>query len=273
MDLLDIVLDIAQGAGEVLRKHRLDMSMLKIVGETRDDVTRKIDVEVENYVISRLRELNVQSILICEEHGIVKIGDNPKYVFVLDPLDGSANYVSNLPFYSVSIAAGKYSPDIKLGDLEVGVINYVPHNVMYIADRRNNKFEIRGEDIKFEEFPHEKPTFVLYLEPRDIPKMLKFLEKFWNMFPDLKVRIFGSASIEISQTLLRKFSAFIDIRGKLRVVDIAAAYVMAKVLGAHIVDPEGRDLGIYEIMKLPRFSLVVTYDRELLDKILQVLKE
>ncbi len=273
MNLLSLVLDIAQGAGEVLRKYRLDMSMIKIVGETRDDVTRRIDVEVENYVMTRLRELDVPSILVCEEHGIVKIGNDPKYVFVLDPLDGSANYVSNLPFYSVSIAAGKYSPDVKLADLEVGVINYVPHNVMYIADRRSGRFEIRGEDVKFDEFPHEKPTFVLYLEPRDVSRMLKFLEKFWNMFPDLKVRIFGSASIEISQTLLRKFSAFIDIRGKLRVVDIAAAYVIAKVLGAHMVDLEGRDLGAYEIMRLPRFSLVVTYDHELLERILQALRE
>ncbi len=273
MKLLDLVIDLAQQAGEVLRRHRLDTSMLKIVGETQGDVTRAIDLEVENRIITRLKELDVPCLLVCEEHGLVKIGEDPKYVIVLDPLDGSANYVSNLPFYSVSIAAGEYRPDVKLSDLKVSVVNYVPQNVMYISDVSTGTFKIEGQDIKFTEFPHEKPTFVLYLEPRDIEKMLKFLQKFWNKFPDLKVRIFGSASVEITQTLLRKFTAFIDIRGKLRVVDIAGAYVMAKVLNAHMVDLKGRDLGEYKILDLPRFSLVVTYDDAVLRELLNILSE
>ncbi|NPB01017.1 MAG: inositol monophosphatase [Crenarchaeota archaeon] len=269
MDLLEITLDIARKAGELLRRKALDRDSLDIVAQTQDDVTRRIDLEVENLIIEEIRRREIESIVVCEEHGVVRTSNTyPKYIFVVDPLDGSANFVSNLPFYAVSIAAGVYRGEkTMIRDLEIGVVNYVPRNIIYYSDRNCNMFKIEGDDIMFDKVPHEKPSFVIYVEPRNREIMLSFLREFWEAFPDVKVRIFGAASIEMMQTILGKFTGFIDVRDKLRVVDISAAYVCARVCGASIIDTSGRDLGEKIILELPRSSFVLSRYSDVVERI------
>ncbi|NPA23364.1 MAG: hypothetical protein GXO23_03610 [Crenarchaeota archaeon] len=272
MDLLELTLDIAKRAGDLLRKRALDLGSIDIVARSQDDVTRKIDLEVENLIIDEIKRREIDSIIVCEEHGIVRTSNtNPRYIFVVDPLDGSANFVSNLPFYAVSIAAGRYRGDrTMIRDLQVGVINYVPRNVIYYSDKETKVFKIEGDDIMFREFPHEKPSFVIYVEPRNREMMLEFLREFWITFPDVKVRIFGAASIEMMQSVLGKFTGFIDVRNKLRVVDISAAYVCASVCNAHAVDVSGRDLGERVILELPRSSFVLSRFNDVVDRIVEI---
>ena len=272
MDLLELTLNIAKKVGDYLRRSIPSPESISIVSKSRDDVTRKIDLDIENMIIEELKSRDIDCIVVCEEHGIVKIGNtNPKYIFVVDPLDGSANFVSNLPFYSISIASGLYKgQNMLIRDLEVGVVNYVPREVMYISDSNSNMFKIEGDDIMYTEYPHEKPSFVLYTEPKNRELMLKFLDEFWREFPEVKVRIFGAASIEMMQTLLGKFLGFIDVRDKLRVVDISASYVCAKVLNAHVLDLRGRDIGDRKILELPRLSFILSRDYETTRRLLKI---
>ncbi len=269
MDLLEITLDIAKKAGELLKRRVLDIESIDIVAKTQDDVTRRIDLEVENLIIEEIRKKNIESIIVCEEHGIVRTcNTSPKYIFVVDPLDGSANFVSNIPFYAISIAAGEYRGEkTRIKDLHVGVVNYVPRDVVYYSDRSSNLSKIEGKDIFFKDFPHEKPSFVIYIEPRNRDVMLEFLKEFWAEFPDVKVRILGAASLEMVQTVLGKFTGFIDVRNKLRVVDISAAYIYAIVNEASAIDISGKDLGEKVILELPRSSFVLSRYRDVVERI------
>ncbi len=274
MDLLELTLDIAKKAGDYLRGVFPDSESISIVSKSKDDITRKIDLDIENMIINELKSRDISSIVVCEEHGIVKIGNvNPRYIFVVDPLDGSANFVSNLPFYTISIASGEYlGQNMTISDLKVGIVNYVPRDVIYVADRDTNMFKVYGRDVVYREYPHEKPSFILYIEPRDVDRMLNFLREFWNRFPDLKVRVLGAASLEMMQTILGKFSAFIDLRDKLRVVDISASYVCGKVLNAYALDMDGNDIGNRKILDLPRISFVLSRDLDLVREIVDVLR-
>jgi len=272
MSLTELLIELAELGGKILRESQLDLNKIAIVAVSRDDVTRRIDLEVEKAILDKLREHKVNCIFIGEEHGVVFLGEKPEHIVVVDPLDGSANYVSNIPIYAVSIAACRYKgEDTKLGDVIAGVINYVPLGVMYVADVERQRFIIQGRDMQFEKYPHEKPSFVLYIEPRDMQVMLKFLEEFWREFPDLRVRVLGAASIELTETLLNKFLAFIDLRSRLRVVDIAAAYAIARVLGAKMTDHRGVDLGEYKLLELPRLNVVASRSEDVHDKLLNIL--
>ncbi len=272
MNVVDLLVELAETGGKILIENLLKLDKLRVVAISRDDITRKIDLEVESAILNKLREKDLKCIFIGEEHGIVKLCDSPEYVIIVDPLDGSANYVSNIPFFSVSIAACRYRGDNTcLGDIIAGVVNYVSLRTLYIADVQQGKFTIEGSDLLFNEYPHEKPTFVLYIEPREVNLMLRFLEEFWREFPDVRVRVFGAASIELIETLLNKFYAFIDIRSKLRVVDIAAAYAISRVLGAKMTDHRGVDLGEYRVLNLPRFNVIASSEERAHRKVLDLL--
>ncbi len=272
MDVLDLAIELASIGGRILAENILRLDKLRIVARSKDDITRDIDLEIEKTILDTVRRKSLECIFVGEEHGIVRLGSSPSYVIIVDPLDGSANYVSNMPFYSVSVAICRYRGEkTKLSDVLCGVVNYVSLNTLYVADLESGSFHIRGSDIVFQEYPHEKPTFVLYVEPRDLKAMLRFLEVFWREFPDLRVRVLGAASIELIETMLRKFYAFIDIRSKLRVVDIAAAYAVARSLDAKMTDHRGTDLGEYAVLDLPRFNVVASSIPEAHQHILKIL--
>ncbi len=69
--------------------------------------TKRIDIIAEDIAINSI-EKYCSALLISEEIGFKKIGNGtPKYVVVLDPIDGTYNALNNIPIYSVSIAMGK----------------------------------------------------------------------------------------------------------------------------------------------------------------------
>ncbi|WP_243680250.1 inositol monophosphatase family protein [Vulcanisaeta souniana] len=96
------------------------------------DVSRRIDLEVEDIIIKGVEKEGLNAIISTEERGVVKIGDGePRYIFVVDPLDGSLNFVLGIPFYSISIAVGRYSNGFRFSDLSDGVVYYVARDALY----------------------------------------------------------------------------------------------------------------------------------------------
>jgi len=80
-----------------------------------------------------------------------------------------------------------------------------------------------------------------------------------------KIRSLGSASLDIIYTSIGRFKAFIDLRGRLRNVDVAAAIGFAREVGAYIID----DRGGHVEMPLDRLSnigsIVVTRSKEVVE--------
>ena len=79
----------------------------EVVGMGADGTpTKRIDSIAESIGINYI-EKNCDAYLISEEIGFKKIGKNPKYVIVLDPIDGTYNALKNIPIYSISVAIGE----------------------------------------------------------------------------------------------------------------------------------------------------------------------
>ncbi len=267
MRLEDVLLDAVRKASSYVRSKVLDLRSRDVVGARADDVTRRIDLDVERLVIEFVKKHDVSAVVLTEEQGLVRTSDRPKHVLVIDPLDGSANFVSNVPFYSISIAVGEYSDDVRARDLSFGLVHNIPLDVTYLADLETESFRIYGQDFQLDVDTHRKPMAVVYVEPRSL-RDLEALHLIWEVFDhNVKLRTFGSASLEIVGTMLNKFALFVDLRGKLRVFDIAGAYVIARALRGHVVDDDGRDVGDLELLKLPRTNVIASRDHSIVDKL------
>lgn len=256
LNLESLLRDLASSASSVILSKVNDPSYKRIIRANAGDVTRGIDWLAEGAIIDRLRAENINAVVITEERGIVNIGDNPEYVFIVDPLDGSLNFVLDVPFYSVSIAVAKYSREISLSDILAGVVYQVTSGIAYYAEKGRGAF-INGERASFDESVLDKPVASIYIEPTVDVKLFEGLSRLYRALGGFKIRSLGAASLEVIMASLGKLLFFLDVRNRLRLYDIAASYVFAREAGA-IIDVVGGGLDKIPLTQQPRLSLLVT---------------
>ena len=182
---LQIAKDAAQAAGEFLEANKKDLNQSIYSSDT--DIKLKADVEAENLIKTMLKSRSVFSIL-AEESG--KSENKLEETFwVVDPLDGTANYTRDIPLCCVSIALmHKMEPVI-------GVVFDFNSNDLYegICDE---KAKLNGSDIKVSDVDTPKEGILVTGLPNNTDysdsALLKMVKDFqeWR-----KVRMIGSAAI------------------------------------------------------------------------------
>lgn len=212
------------------------------VGMGKDGTpTKKIDKIAEDAALEILREEDV--VVVSEEAGVVGEGD----VFVaLDPIDGTFNATVGVPIYSVSLC---FSRSQTLGGTFLGYVRNLATGDEYYADRNSYK---NGKKIRVRDVERLEDCNVVFYYPV-------------KMYPFKRLRILGSASLEICMVADGTFDCFIDIRkkdgrGYLRVYDVAASLFIAKNAGAAITDLDG-NLEDKKISMEERFRLVVSNEK------------
>lgn len=204
------------------------------------DAVKKIDLAAENALVQILQDNNISCTLISEEAGTKKIGPHPEnFYLTTDPLDGTTNAVRGLPFIATSIAVSK-TPYLK--DVEIALVSDILYNVTYTAER--HKGVLRNEE-------KINPSSTTTLEDTVIGidfNTLRIKELITHLTPLLQktkhLRHLGANALELCYVADGTTDAFIDLRGKLRVTDIAAAYLILREAGGLMTTPEGTDINV-----------------------------
>lgn len=123
---LNIAIRAARAAGKVLLRHVDRLDQIKVQTKSRNDFVSEVDRSAEQAIIQELRARFPSHAILAEESGAQGEGD---YQWVIDPLDGTANYLHGLPQFSVSIA-------LRLrGQLECAVVYDPLREELYTAAR------------------------------------------------------------------------------------------------------------------------------------------
>lgn len=189
-----------------------------VVLDKGDDVTREADLAVEEMVFQMLKEsFREGGVLYAEERGVYRWGDE-RYIFVLDPLDGSLNFAVGIPLFAVSLAAGR-NREGTLHDLEYAAVAIPPTGDVYTAGpgvgARKNGRPVRREvrsNVVFVAVSNGFPD-----KTCDVVRRL-----------GLKGRSLGSSAAELVFTAEGAARGFLDLRGRLRVLDIAGALTFGR---------------------------------------------
>lgn len=209
---------IAARAGQYLLESFRARRGLDVVVDKGDDVTREVDLALEEMVYKMLRDnFREGGVLYAEERGFYRWGDE-RYIFVLDPLDGSYNYAVGIPMFSISLAAGAYREGT-LSDLEYAVVVVPPTGEVYTASpalgaRKNGAPLTRrgGSRIVFVAISNGFPESTCEVVRRR----------------GYKGRSLGSSAAELAYTVEGVARGFVDLRGRLRVLDVAGALTVGK---------------------------------------------
>ena len=102
--MLNIAVKAARSAGAIINRAALDIDLLKVNTKNPNDFVTEVDHASERVIIETLLEAYPGHGILAEESGREHGAKNSEYVWIIDPLDGTTNFLHGFPVYAVSIA-------------------------------------------------------------------------------------------------------------------------------------------------------------------------
>jgi myo-inositol-1(or 4)-monophosphatase len=102
--MLNIAVKAARGAGAIINRASLDLDLLKINTKGPNDFVSEVDQAAEQSIIETLLAAYPGHGILAEESGRAHGAKDSEYVWIIDPLDGTTNFLHGFPVYAVSIA-------------------------------------------------------------------------------------------------------------------------------------------------------------------------
>jgi myo-inositol-1(or 4)-monophosphatase len=132
--MLNIAIKAARSAGAIINRAALDLEVLKIGTKGPNDYVSEVDRAAEDIIIQTLLEAYPGHGILAEESGRAHGAKNSEYVWIIDPLDGTTNFLHGFPVYAVSIALAHR------GVVQQAVVYDPTRNDLYFASKGRGAF-------------------------------------------------------------------------------------------------------------------------------------
>ncbi len=229
---LSIAVKAARQAGNIINRASQDLGALKVHSKTSNDYVSEVDHAAEAAIIKTLRDAYPTHSFLGEESGVTA-GD-AENVWIIDPLDGTTNFLHGLPQYCVSIALQQR------GQITQAVIYDPTRNDLYTATRGRGAFlndrrirvsnrariqdAIIGTGFPFRDFAHFDAYMAMF---RDLVKKTS------------GIRRPGSAALDLAYVAAGWYDGFWEIG--LSKWDVAAGALLVHEAGGLVGDFEGNE--------------------------------
>ena len=228
--------------------HRADVVAMGASGTP----TEELDRLAEGAILQALDREGVNWNVVSEEVGAVDRGGTK--TLVIDPIDGTANAVRNLPFSTVSLALGKDD----LGGVELGLVRDLTRGTTYWAAKGEGAFR-DGRPIHARAWPGRGEVVFVNLGRAASPPSVALGGK------ARRVRSLGCASLEMVLVAEGAGDAYLfenaDEQKNLRATDIAAAYRILLEAGGGASDTRGGSLDSFPLGVVRRTAVLAWGDR------------
>lgn len=233
-----LLLSLAKEAGEIILEGFNSANKSIKMKEHRDIVT-KYDTEAEKYLIQKISHAFSDDLLLAEESfsGNYDALDSEKFVWILDPIDGTANFAHNIPIFAVSIGLWHK------GEVVSGVVNNPAYNEFFSSSKGEKSF-LNGSVINCSTTDDIEKAFIATGFHYDESSSENFDAKnVYNVFKNVSsLRKMGALSLDVCYTACGKFDGCFAHNPK--PWDIAAGLIIAKNAGCKISSFEGKDFDI-----------------------------
>ena len=132
--MLNIAVKAARAAGAIINRAALDLEVLKVGSKGPNDYVSEVDRAAEQAIIDTLLEAYPDHGILAEESGREHGRQGSEFTWIIDPLDGTTNFLHGLPVYAVSIALAHR------GQVQQAVVYDPTRNDLYYASRGRGAF-------------------------------------------------------------------------------------------------------------------------------------
>lgn len=232
--LYNVVFKACQKAARSLRRDFGEVENLQVSKKGPADFVSTADKQAEKVLYEELKHARPKYGFLMEESGTVEGTDPNKQRWIIDPLDGTLNFLHGIPHFAISvaleekgeiIAGAVYQP---LTDefywAEKGAGAYLNDRRLRVSGRRNMQESVIATGIPVNGLGGDHKTFIA--------------QQLAVMGATAGVRRFGAAALDLAWVASGRFDGFWE--HKLKTWDIAAGILLVKEAGGYVSDFAGR---------------------------------
>jgi myo-inositol-1(or 4)-monophosphatase len=230
VSILEELKELCRQTGEFIGAEIKKVAKEDVATKSLNSLVSYVDKEAEKKLVKALRSLLPQAGFIAEEGtgSAVEKG----YNWIIDPLDGTTNYLHQIPVYAVSVAL------VKNDEPQLGVVYEVGQKELFSAQKGEGAF-LNGKPIKVSDTPQLEDSLLATGFPYyDFNRMDSFLALLKDLFENTRgLRRLGSAATDLAYVACGRFGGFFEYG--LSPWDVAAGALIVEEAGGMVSDFKG----------------------------------
>ena len=228
--LCEYTCEVAKKTGAFIRNERAWFNQNAVEYKGINDLVSYVDKTAEDLIISSLKKILPDSAFIAEEGTTVR--EENKYQWIIDPLDGTTNFVHGLPCFCVSIAL------MEADEVVIGVIYEINLDECFYAYKGGASC-LNGTEIKVSEINELSKSLIATGFPyTKFERESAYMDVFEHLMHHTHgLRRLGSAAADIAYVACGRFEAFYEYG--LKPWDVAAGVIIVKNAGGIVADFKG----------------------------------
>lgn len=230
--ILNIAVKAARNGSKIILRSVDRLNELTINEKSHNDFVTEVDKNTELEIVETIRKAYPEHSFLGEESGITP--GNPDFTWVIDPLDGTTNFIHGFPQFAISIA-------FKLkGKLDQAVIYDPIRDELYTASRGEGA-KLNNRRIRVSECAKLENALVGTGFPFKYPELIAtYFRSFETLFPKVSdMRRAGSVALDLAYVAAGKLDGHWEL--KLQEWDLAAGALLVKEAGGFVSDFEGKE--------------------------------
>ncbi len=216
--------------GEFIREQQQKITVADVQTKSLNSLVSYVDVEAEKMLVAGLHEILPEAGFLTEEETTSQ--EKGDTFWIIDPLDGTTNFLHGLPVFAISIAL------YHKGEVVVGVVYEIGHNELFYAYKNGGAF-LNESPIKVSETGPLKETLLATGFPyHDFSKMPQYMNLLQDCFRYSRgMRRLGSAATDLAYVAAGRFNGFFEYG--LNPWDVAAGAILVTEAGGRVSDFKG----------------------------------
>jgi len=223
---INIIMKACNKASRSLIRDFGEIENLQVSSKGPGDFVTSADKRTEKIIIDELQKAHPEYGIISEEIGVIN-KSNTKNKWIVDPIDGTMNFLNGVPQFAISIG---YEED---NEITCGVIFNPIINEMFCAEKGNGAY-LNNSRIRVSNKKKLKDSLIVTGGPKVASKIKdKIFSEYINVSNNVSnVRKFGSAALDMAYVACGRFDGY--WQRELNYWDIAAGIVILKEAGGFI---------------------------------------
>jgi myo-inositol-1(or 4)-monophosphatase len=248
-EYLQFALDTSYEAGEILLKYQKRRKDLLIMDKGSEGIASEADEKSEELILNEIKKSYPKHNILSEEDfsknksKLITDASNIEFLWVIDPLDGTNNFVNGIPIYAVSIGLLHYGKPV------VGVVYNPTSGECFLASKGRGAFLIdfrinpfKKHSLNQEENNKQMSECIFspaptYEKRKTFEEQLSVFKK--NIIGCRAVRRLGSAALELCYVANGNFDGYWEKH--LKPWDVAAAGIICLEAKVHLTDFDGQE--------------------------------
>jgi myo-inositol-1(or 4)-monophosphatase len=241
--IIRVIEKAARKAGQRLRRDFGEVEHLQVSRKGPADFVSKADQNAERTIYDELRIARPDWGFLLEEAGEIP-GDPAKPRWVVDPLDGTSNFLPGIPHFAISIAAQEPKPDgTGWGDVIAGIV-YQPITDESFWAEKNRGAWLQDRRLRVSGRRHLDESLIATGTPfAGHGDFAEWTRIFQAIGPQVAgVRRFGSAALDLAWVAAGRYEGFWE--SGLSPWDTAAGCLLVREAGGFVTDWQGRSIPV-----------------------------